>query len=107
MTRVTYSTGTTMALGTRGEDGARLLFFGDSFVYVLFEGDTGPLLARLARIGVPSTRRQERSARGWLHTLGRNATGVGWITVALVDRSGQHDLAPAAALQDWFLKYEN
>ena len=40
-------------------------------------------------------------------TLGPDATGVGWVyEYALVDRSGQHDLAKLRSLQDWFLKYE-
>jgi Cu(I)/Ag(I) efflux system membrane protein CusA/SilA len=39
--------------------------------------------------------------------LGPDATGVGWIfQYALVDRTGQHDLAQLRSLQDWFLKYE-
>jgi Cu(I)/Ag(I) efflux system membrane protein CusA/SilA len=39
--------------------------------------------------------------------LGPDATGVGWVfEYALVDRSGQNDLAQLRSLQDWFLKYE-
>jgi Cu(I)/Ag(I) efflux system membrane protein CusA/SilA len=39
--------------------------------------------------------------------LGPDATGVGWVySYALVDRSGQHDLAQLRSLQDWFLKFE-
>jgi Cu(I)/Ag(I) efflux system membrane protein CusA/SilA len=39
--------------------------------------------------------------------LGPDATGVGWVyNYALVDRTGQHDLAELRSLQDWFLKYE-
>jgi Cu(I)/Ag(I) efflux system membrane protein CusA/SilA len=40
-------------------------------------------------------------------SIGPDATGVGWVfQFALVDRTGQHDLAQLRSLQDWFLKYE-
>jgi Cu(I)/Ag(I) efflux system membrane protein CusA/SilA len=39
--------------------------------------------------------------------LGPDASGVGWIyQYALIDRTGQHDLAQLRSLQDWFLKFE-
>ncbi|WP_197476085.1 efflux RND transporter permease subunit, partial [Oleiphilus sp. HI0043] len=39
--------------------------------------------------------------------LGPDATGVGWVYLyALVDKTGQHDLAELRSIQDWFLKYE-
>src|SRR3990167_5891973 len=39
--------------------------------------------------------------------LGPDATGVGWVfEYALVDRTGQHDLAQLTSLKNWFLKYE-
>ena len=39
--------------------------------------------------------------------LGPDATGVGWVySYALVDRTGQQDLAQLRSLQDWFLKFE-
>ena len=38
--------------------------------------------------------------------LGPDATGVGWVyQYALVDRSGQLDLAQLRSLQDWNLRY--
>ena len=40
-------------------------------------------------------------------SLGPDATGVGWVyEYALVDKTGQHDLAELRAFQDWFLKFE-
>ena len=81
-------------------------FFGDSFVYVLFEDDTDLYWAR-SRVLEYLNQAQERLPEGVTTTLGPDATGVGWIyQYALVDRSGQHDLAQLRALQDWFLKYE-
>jgi len=38
--------------------------------------------------------------------LGPDATGVGWVfQYALVDKSGQHDLADLRTFQDWYLRY--
>ncbi|MFA7299723.1 MAG: CusA/CzcA family heavy metal efflux RND transporter, partial [Sideroxydans sp.] len=38
--------------------------------------------------------------------LGPDATGVGWIyEYALVDKTGQHDLAQLRSIQDWYLRY--
>ena len=81
-------------------------FFGDSYVYVIFDEDTDPYWARsrvleyLSQVAPtlpPSARPQ----------LGPDATGVGWVYLyALVDRTGQHDLSQLRTLQDWFLKYE-
>ena len=81
-------------------------FFGDSFVYVIFDEDTDAYWARsrvleyLSQVAPtlpPSARPQ----------LGPDATGVGWVYLyALVDRSGQHDISQLRSLQDWFLKYE-
>ena len=39
-------------------------------------------------------------------TLGPDATGVGWVyEYALVDRTGQRDLADLRSIQDWYLRY--
>lgn len=81
-------------------------FFGDSFVYVIFDDDTDLYWARsrvleyLSQIAptLPDTAKPQ---------LGPDATGVGWIYLyALVDRSGKHDISQLRGIQDWFLKYE-
>ncbi|MDF1769119.1 CusA/CzcA family heavy metal efflux RND transporter [Maricaulis sp.] len=81
-------------------------FFNDSYVYVIFEDGTDLYWARsrvleyLSQVA-PTLPDAARPA------LGPDATGVGWIyQYALVDRTGQHDLADLRSLQDWFLKYE-
>jgi len=81
-------------------------FFGDSFVYVIFDEDTDlywarsrvlEYLSQVAPTLPPSARPQ----------LGPDATGVGWAYLyALVDRTGKHDLSQLRSLQDWFLRYE-
>jgi Cu(I)/Ag(I) efflux system membrane protein CusA/SilA len=81
-------------------------FFGDSFVYVLFEDGTDLYWAR-SRVLEYLSQIQERLPAGAKPALGPDATGVGWIyQYALVDRSGKHDLAQLRALQDWFLNFE-
>lgn len=81
-------------------------FFGDSYVYVIFNEDTDIYWARsrvleyLSQV-VPSLPENARPQ------LGPDATGVGWVYLyALVDRSGKHDISQLRSLQDWFLKYE-
>jgi Cu(I)/Ag(I) efflux system membrane protein CusA/SilA len=81
-------------------------FFGDSFVYVLFEDGTDLYWAR-SRVLEYLNQAQGRLPRNVQPALGPDATGVGWIyEYALVDRTGRHDLSQLRALQDWFLKYE-
>jgi len=81
-------------------------FFGDSYVYVIFDEDTDLYWARsrvleyLSQVApsLPDNARPQ---------LGPDATGVGWVYLyALVDRTGQHDISQLRSIQDWFLKYE-
>ncbi len=98
---------TTSLLGVPGARTVRgYSFFGDSFVYVLFDDRTDPYWAR-SRVVESLNQVQGRLPPGASATLGPDATGVGWVyEYALVDRSGQHDLGQLRALNDWFLKYE-
>jgi len=104
--QVTYPLTTTM-LSVPGAKTVRgFSFFGDSFVYVLFEDGTDLYWAR-SRVLEYLSQLQGRLPAGAKPALGPDATGVGWIyQYALVDRSGGHDLAQLRALQDWFLKFE-
>ena len=104
--QVTYPLATTML----SVPGARVVrgysFVGDSFVYVLFEDGTDLYWAR-SRVLEYLAQVQGRLPPGATASLGPDATGVGWIyEYALVDRTGQHDLAELRSLQDWFLRYE-
>ena len=81
-------------------------FFGDSFVYVIFEDGTDPYWAR-SRVLEYLNQVQSRLPAAAKASLGPDATGVGWIyQYSLIDRSGQMDAGQLRALQDWFLKYE-
>jgi len=104
--QVTYPLATTM-LSVPGAKTVRgFSFFGDSFVYVLFEDGTDLYWAR-SRVLEYLSQVQGRLPAAARSSLGPDATGVGWIfQYALVDRTGRHDLSQLRALQDWFLKYE-
>ena len=104
--QVTYPLTTTM-LSVPGAKTVRgFSFFGDSFVYVLFEDGTDPYWAR-SRVLEYLNQVQSRLPAQAKTALGPDATGVGWIyEYALIDRSGTHDLSQLRALQDWFLKFE-
>ncbi|ELX08340.1 MULTISPECIES: efflux RND transporter permease subunit [Oxalobacteraceae] len=104
--QVTYPLTTTM-LSVPGAKTVRgYSFFGDSFVYILFEDGTDPYWAR-SRVLEYLNQVQSRLPAQAKTALGPDATGVGWIyEYALVDRSGKLDLSQLRAFQDWFLKFE-
>lgn len=104
--QVTYPLATTM-LSVPGVRAVRgYSFFGDSFVYVLFDDDTDLYWAR-SRVLEYLSQVRDRLPDGVSPALGPDATGLGWIyEYALVDRTGKHDLGQLRALQDWFLRYE-
>lgn len=81
-------------------------FFGDSYVYVIFEDGTDIYWAR-SRVLEYLNQVAGSLPESATPQLGPDATGVGWVYLyALVDRTGQHDLADLRSIQDWFLKYE-
>jgi Cu(I)/Ag(I) efflux system membrane protein CusA/SilA len=104
--QVTYPLTTTM-LSVPGAKTVRgYSFFGDSFVYILFEDGTDPYWAR-SRVLEYLNQVQSRLPPQAKASLGPDATGVGWVyEYALVDRTGKMDLSQLRTLQDWFLKYE-
>ncbi|MCR6478460.1 efflux RND transporter permease subunit [Variovorax sp. ZS18.2.2] len=104
--QITYPLTTTM-LSVPGAKTVRgYSFFGDSFVYVLFEDGTDLYWAR-SRVLEYLNQVQSRLPAAAKASLGPDATGVGWIyQYALVDHGGTQDASQLRALQDWFLKYE-
>ncbi|MHB1332664.1 MAG: efflux RND transporter permease subunit [Sulfuriferula sp.] len=104
--QVTYPLTTTMMSVPGAKTVRGYSFFGDSYVYVIFKDGTDLYWARSRVLEYLSQLRGKLPA-GVNPSLGPDATGVGWIyEYALVDRTGQHDLAQLRSLQDWFLKYE-
>jgi Cu(I)/Ag(I) efflux system membrane protein CusA/SilA len=104
--QVTYPLVTTM-LSVPGATTVRgYSFFGDSYVYVLFDEHTDLYWAR-SRVLEYLSQVRDRLPAGVSPALGPDATGLGWIyEYALVDRTGRHDLGQLRALQDWFLRYQ-
>jgi Cu(I)/Ag(I) efflux system membrane protein CusA/SilA len=104
--QVTYPLTTTM-LSVPGAKVVRgFSFFGDSYVYVLFEDGTDLYWAR-SRVLEYLNQVQSRLPTGATSSIGPDATGVGWIyQYALVDKLGTLDISQLRALQDWFLKFE-
>ena len=104
--QVTYPL-TTAMLSVPGAQTVRgFSFFGDSYVYVIFDEETDLYWARsrvleyLSQVApsLPDSAKPQ---------LGPDATGVGWVYLyALIDKTGKHDLSELRSIQDWFLKYE-
>ena len=104
--QVTYPLTTAMLSVPKAVTVRGYSFFGDSYVYVIFEDGTDLYWARSRVLEylnqVSSSLPPEATS-----SLGPDATGVGWVfQFALVDRTGRHDLAELRSLQDWFIKYE-
>jgi Cu(I)/Ag(I) efflux system membrane protein CusA/SilA len=104
--QVTYPL-TTALLAVPGAKTVRgYSFFGDSFVYVLFDDTTDLYWAR-SRVLEYISQVQSRLPQGVRAELGPDGTGVGWVfEYALIDRTGNHDLSQLRALNDWFLRFE-
>ena len=104
--QVTYPLTTALLSVPRATNVRGYSFFGDSYVYVIFEDGTDPYWAR-SRVLEYLSQAASKLPPEARPELGPDATGVGWVyEYALVDRSGRHDLAELRSLQDWFLKYE-
>ena len=104
--QVTYPLTTTM-LSVPGVTSVRgFSFFGDSYVYVLFDDKTDLYWAR-SRVLEYLSQVRDKLPTQVSPSLGPDATGLGWIyEYALVDRTGRHDLGQLRAIQDWFLRYD-
>lgn len=104
--QVTYPL-TTAMLSVPGAQTVRgFSFFGDSYVYVIFNEDTDMYWAR-SRVLEYLSQVSSQLPSNAKPQLGPDATGVGWVYLyALVDRTGEHNLSELRAVQDFFLKYE-
>lgn len=104
--QVTYPLSTAMLAVPKAKTVRGYSFFGDSFVYVIFDEGTDPYWARSRVLESLSQVSAELPAAA-RPKLGPDATGVGWVyEYALVDRSGGHNLAELTSLQNWLLKFE-
>lgn len=98
---------TTAMLSVPGAQTVRgFSFFGDSYVYVIFDESTDLYWAR-SRVQEYLSQVSSRLPDTATAELGPDATGVGWVYLyALVDKTNQHDISQLRSLQDWFLKFE-
>lgn len=104
--QVTYPLTTAMLAVPGAETVRGYSFFGDSYVYIIFDDKTDMYWAR-SRVLEYLSQVTPKLPPNAKPTLGPDATGVGWIySYVLQDKTGQHDLAQLRSLQDWFLKYE-
>lgn len=104
--QVTYPLTSTLLSVPKAKTVRGFSFYGDSFVYVIFEEGTDLYWAR-ARVQEYLSQVADQLPSSASSQLGPDATGVGWVFIyALKDTTGQHDLAELRSLQDWFLKFE-
>ncbi len=104
--QVTYPLTTAMLAVPGAETVRGYSFFGDSYVYIIFNDDTDMYWAR-SRVLEYLSQVAPKLPSSAKPTLGPDATGVGWVySYVLQDKTGQHNLADLRSLQDWFLKYE-
>ncbi|PHQ95856.1 MAG: CusA/CzcA family heavy metal efflux RND transporter [Pseudoalteromonas sp.] len=98
---------TTAMLSVPGAQTVRgFSFFGDSYVYVIFDEDTDLYWAR-SRVQEYLSQVSARLPSTAIAELDPDATGVGWVYLyALTDTTGKHDISQLRSLQDWFLKFE-
>ena len=84
-------------------------FFGDAYVYIIFDDDTDMYWAR-SRVLEYLSQAASQLPEGVTPQLGPDATGVGWVYIyALendVNQPNALDAGELRALQDWFLKFE-
>ncbi len=104
--QVTYPLSSTM-LSVPGAKAVRgYSFFGDSYVYVIFNDKTDIYWAR-SRVLEYLNQITDQLPKNVTPKIGPDASGVGWIyQYALKDTTGKHDLSELRSIQDWFLKYE-
>lgn len=104
--QITYPLTTAMLAVPKATTVRGYSFFGDSYVYVLFEDGTDLYWARSRVLEFLSQVSGSLPAEAKTE-LGPDATGVGWVyQYALIDKTGKHNLDELTTIQNWFLKYE-
>ncbi|WP_334019872.1 efflux RND transporter permease subunit [Alteromonas sp. S015] len=84
-------------------------FFGDAYVYIIFDDDTDIYWAR-SRVLEYLSQASSQLPEGVTPQLGPDATGVGWVYIYALENDASQpnalDARELRALQDWFLKFE-
>jgi len=79
--------------------------FGYSYVYIIFEDGTDIYWARSRTLEYLSNI-LPRLPQGVNVELARDETAIGWVfEYALVDKTGQNNLAQLRSFQDWYMRY--
>jgi Cu(I)/Ag(I) efflux system membrane protein CusA/SilA len=103
--QVTYPIVTSLLSAPRVRTVRGFTDFGISYVYVIFEDGTDIYWAR-SRVVEYLQGIRARLPTDTNPTIGPDATGVGWVfQYALVDETGQRNLAELRSLQDWYVRY--
>jgi len=103
--QVTYPIVTALLGAPKVKDIRGFSDFGYSYVYVIFEDGTDIYWARSRTLEYLSGI-LPRLPEGVQVELARDETPVGWVfQYALVDTTGQHDLAQLRSYQDWYLRF--
>jgi Cu(I)/Ag(I) efflux system membrane protein CusA/SilA len=103
--QITYPIVTALVSAPRVRTVRGFTDFGISYVYVIFEDGTDLYWAR-SRVVEYLQGIRGRLPNGSNPTIGPDATGVGWVfQYAVVDDTGQRNLADLRGVQDWFLRY--
>ena len=103
--QVTYPIVTSLLSAPRVRTVRGFTDFGISYVYVIFEDGTDIYWAR-SRVVEYLQGIRARLPTDTNPTIGPDATGVGWVfQYAVVDDTGQRNLAELRGLQDWYVRY--
>lgn len=104
--QITYPLTTALLSVPKAKTVRGFSFFGDSYVYVIFDDDVDLYWAR-SRVLEYLSQSSASLPAGATPQLGPDASGVGWVFMyALIDQTGQHDISVLTSLQNWFLKFE-
>src|SRR5436309_15712688 len=103
--QITYPIVTSLISTPRVKSVRGFTDFGISYVYVIFEDGTDMYWAR-SRVVEYLQGIRGQLPEGVNPVIGPDATGVGWVfEYALIDETGQHNLAELRSFQDWHLRY--
>lgn len=103
--QITYPLTTALLSVPKAKTVRGFSFFGDSYIYVIFDEGTDLYWAR-SRVQEYLAQASSSLPRGVKPELGPDATGVGWVYMyALKDTSGSLNLAELTSIQDWNIRY--
>ena len=104
--QVTYPLTNAMLAVPKAKSVRGFSYFGDSYIYIIFDDDTDLYWAR-SRVLEYLNQVSEQLPSQARPSLGPDATGVGWVYLySLIDNSGHYNLAELTSLQDWYLTPE-